>query len=1192
MSKKNIELELYDINDYTDEELYEILDLFNPSDRELEAKIIFFINKYQEIGTQSSKKIADFFESVYNRFFDTEEEEEIIEGYENLNTKIADKIMGNHINNNFKSGNPISNRNISISGNIATTSYIDGNLINNNSFQVTNKDTGNVIETGNSITSKEGSNITFTQTLDYTKDTLNPLLKQTTTRIMSIDSQYREDKSSLTTEFAFDLSEPLKDIVSMKLYSFQIPYTWYTIGKSFGCNFFYLKGNTAGINNGNHDIQISIDSGNYSPAELSTSVLNAIQNSYSVYSDVNFGKTGISYNSNTSLSTITIDLKNQFSENGYYINFPYFTSPNKSDALRNDSIPTFLGFQTKNYFTNSIKSKISLDPLDATLNTITNLTQDKTPIFFINSTNNYIKIIKYIGPDEYTSNSIIDKEFNIQLSLPTGKYSRNAIVLDLSNSLYNCPYLDNTFNIGSSIVRRVIDPSNINTNTDFNINPLNSYFELKIKPNRKTTNNILNSKIAIQFPNETTNGLYNIWRGDTSCFRFDSLLNEANTIYAEYPLLSEPQIFLLDNQVSIYLKCIESGFILPQNDITINIPFILNPADNYTYLPYSDLTKYIDAINTGIKTADSLNGGSLNTSSLNGGTNAYIDESGYFNIYLDIEKTFNNSTYVMDLTNSIFNTNNIKIADLNGNTLLTDLTQTYSTYVNTGGIYVTSNTLLAVIYPKPGSTNGNQGDVTYNLYFPNNKTYTDYTFFETDVNSIFTNYVDPISGRTIFAGTRLSHIVQPSGYLITLTINIEKKLVSKNYSVNFIDKNTKNSSWRNYLFIDTTLFNNLYNLKTAFSGSNTIIYNSDTPPKQILSINNENEITVKGITPIVSNYFNIQRGKNNIINIIAYEEGVATTTGENNLVIDILKNNPRDTIALIENDIINIINEQLSSSKYFQGTKLETYYIGNKNYLKIRMNINRTYTASDYNLVFYDEFSFAKCFIGASSVQNTTWDSTLGWILGFRNYTIYNLYNLGKNGEIITLIGDTGVCTNLYNYFLLCIDDYNQNHLNDGLVTITGRDGSIPLPSYANKYNFTCDPTTNQLIYNTTITDNSSKLTQNQLYSLTKIANNKYNTSSTGQTVSTKSYGQGPYAHDVFAILPMKVAGLSNGVSYMEYGGTLQNQGRQYFGPVNIRKMAVSLLSDRGNKVDLNNANWSFSVICEQLNKLKPSNPT
>jgi hypothetical protein len=37
--------DLYDINKYTDQQLYDILDMNNPSDRELEAKIIHLINK-------------------------------------------------------------------------------------------------------------------------------------------------------------------------------------------------------------------------------------------------------------------------------------------------------------------------------------------------------------------------------------------------------------------------------------------------------------------------------------------------------------------------------------------------------------------------------------------------------------------------------------------------------------------------------------------------------------------------------------------------------------------------------------------------------------------------------------------------------------------------------------------------------------------------------------------------------------------------------------------------------------------------------------------------------------------------------------------------------------------------------------------------------------------------------------------
>ena len=63
----------------------------------------------------------------------------------------------------------------------------------------------------------------------------------------------------------------------------------------------------------------------------------------------------------------------------------------------------------------------------------------------------------------------------------------------------------------------------------------------------------------------------------------------------------------------------------------------------------------------------------------------------------------------------------------------------------------------------------------------------------------------------------------------------------------------------------------------------------------------------------------------------------------------------------------------------------------NLEYTKILWNINKVYTSNDYKLVFYDLFSFVSCFLGNSSIRNATWDTTLGWILGFRKMTEYNL---------------------------------------------------------------------------------------------------------------------------------------------------------------------------------------------------------
>ena len=67
----------YNVGQYTDEELLTILDLnHNPTDRELEAKIIFNINKYKNIPGESGIQLSTFFEDIYARFFELDEEEQ------------------------------------------------------------------------------------------------------------------------------------------------------------------------------------------------------------------------------------------------------------------------------------------------------------------------------------------------------------------------------------------------------------------------------------------------------------------------------------------------------------------------------------------------------------------------------------------------------------------------------------------------------------------------------------------------------------------------------------------------------------------------------------------------------------------------------------------------------------------------------------------------------------------------------------------------------------------------------------------------------------------------------------------------------------------------------------------------------------------------------------------------------------
>jgi hypothetical protein len=340
---------------------------------------------------------------------------------------------------------------------------------------------------------------------------------------------------------------------------------------------------------------------------------------------------------------------------------------------------------------------------------------------------------------------------------------------------------------------------------------------------------------------------------------------------------------------------------------------------------------------------------------------------------------------------------------------------------------------------------------------------------------------------------------------------------------------------------------------------------------------------------------------NNYFDLIPYESGLTTDTQQetsmsqnplsyNSIRITVpYQDDNQNAIAYTRDNLLAAINSAFANTDA-SGSQLTVVTINGVEYTKLRVTINKIFSASDYRVVFYDTVSFVKCYVGTTSVKNSTWDSTLGWILGFRLATTYLLVPdvAGYIGPI-SIVGDTGVSTNLFNYFLICLDDYNQSHLNDGLVTVTPRDTSIPLPSYANITNFVCDPVSGQKIYNTSVVTDNNQLTQNQIYSLTQIANSQNSTtSSLSNLVSTKSFGQGPYVSDVFAIVPMKVSGLPNGSNYVEFSGSLQNQQRTYFGPVNITKMSVKLVNDRGDVIDLNNANWSFSVIVECLYQQKP----
>jgi hypothetical protein len=390
------------------------------------------------------------------------------------------------------------------------------------------------------------------------------------------------------------------------------------------------------------------------------------------------------------------------------------------------------------------------------------------------------------------------------------------------------------------------------------------------------------------------------------------------------------------------------------------------------------------------------------------------------------------------------------------------------------------------------------------------------------------------------------------------------------------------NTWYDYLHIDPIMIVKPFDLSQN-SGTTSIITNQPV-------------ITLSGDNVIISSYrdisFNsiILNSTNNYFDIIPFENGLTTSyddtlTNANNIriVIDYIDSNG----IIIQYTLITMIaaiNEAFANIPITAQSRFNIVQ-NNGTYIEILLNINKCYTENDYNLVFYDTTDFIKCNFGSNNIINTTWNTTLGWILGYHLNTVYILSTYINDISGAIIVSDSGLNTTLFNYFLITLDDFNLNHLDDGLVTITSRDTSVPLPSYANRTNFICDPATNTTIYNTSTVTDYNSLTQNQIYSLTQIANSHNATSNTQNNISSVNYGVGPFVKDVFGIIPLKTSGLQNGQPYVEFGGTLQNQDRTYFGPVTIHRMAVSLISDKGTIVDLNGVNWSFSFVCEQLYK-------
>ena len=225
---------------------------------------------------------------------------------------------------------------------------------------------------------------------------------------------------------------------------------------------------------------------------------------------------------------------------------------------------------------------------------------------------------------------------------------------------------------------------------------------------------------------------------------------------------------------------------------------------------------------------------------------------------------------------------------------------------------------------------------------------------------------------------------------------------------------------------------------------------------------------------------------------------------------------------------------------------------------------------------FYDASGGIDC-IGNRCFTSSLLNQNLGWSLGFRpaplgpnsSTKIYTSFTKTYTSGTYSL----DAVSDLYGpkYFSIILDDFNQNRQNKGLVNIgVPEDTRLSLPSYYSS-DLQLDCSGNKV---NSSSGRGKKITQAQVYSINQILSNR-------NTIKQRNYGSN--SSDVLAILPIDINSNIRQQPYTSFGANLLLNERRYYGPVDINRMRVRLVDDKGNTVNLNGADWCMSIVVNEL---------
>ena len=303
------------------------------------------------------------------------------------------------------------------------------------------------------------------------------------------------------------------------------------------------------------------------------------------------------------------------------------------------------------------------------------------------------------------------------------------------------------------------------------------------------------------------------------------------------------------------------------------------------------------------------------------------------------------------------------------------------------------------------------------------------------------------------------------------------------------------------------------------------------------------ELDSKNISYNTNFMINFPEPLTNVVSIKLYSVQIPTTwyTFDTHLGNTVYKHNSSTDMSSIEignYDISGLCNQLVDLSA--------TASINDQ---KIKFNDTN-------NIISYD-----------SDFSNSFINQNLFWNLGFRK-------EINESGDIsfnITSGDKSDVPVDVYGpkYFVLNIDDFNKNSQGKGFLNIT--DTFEPI-SVVNTSRRVLPGRNNRIL------TNNEKRSQNAILNKDISGSDivRYNNKRTSnKNKSTNS----------FAIIPLKdvISLRARQEPVVEFGKSLEHNIRVYSGPVNIERLQIQLLDDKGNLVNLHDNDWSFSLIVEQL---------